>query len=78
MLIIRLKRKLDDLDSWSICHRLCLRQFLVGPALTVVDVSVVVETVVTITVTEDVLRGGFKNHRHGNFPWRGGGTPLFR
>lgn len=52
----RLKRKLDDLDSWSICHRLCLRQFLVGPALTVVDVSVVVETVVTITVTEvDVL-----------------------
>ena len=48
----RLKRKLDDLDSWSICHRLCLRQFLVGPALTVVDVSVVVETVVTITVTE--------------------------
>ena len=51
-----LKRKLDDLDSWSICHRLCLRQFLVGPALTVVDVSVVVETVVTITVTEvDVL-----------------------
>ena len=48
----RLKRKLDDLDSWSICHRLCLRQFLVGPALTVVDVSVVVETVVTMTVTE--------------------------
>ena len=44
------------MDSWSICHRLCLRQFLVGPALTVVDVSVVVETVVTITVTEvDVL-----------------------
>ena len=52
----RLKRKLDDLDSWSICHRLCLRQFLVGPALTVVDVSVVIETEVTITVTEvDVL-----------------------
>ena len=24
-----------------------------------------------------MFRGGVKNHRHGNFPWRGGGVPPF-